>query len=246
MKKTLIFSLFLSVLLLLGCVDNVTYPTLENTEKISCESTSRTCMSNATKAIGECKVSQIALDCNDYTMSITVKNNSDGCRIRYSIEKSTKNNMVGLNMDCTVPYEKITLTTEIVSSSMGLLKYCRGNLKNKINDWGASLRIELSGCPKNQNPYAAYVGDGFKCGYNETSNQAYCYSNNPSGEGTGINLKVYEIETYSNKLVCDKTAEYEGDSNYVFVSCDIPSTTKAYYYIGKEHLSDGTEIIQQN
>jgi hypothetical protein len=91
-----------------------------------------------------------------------------------------------------------------------------------------------------QNEYAYYVdGVGFGCAHNESNSVVYCTSTNPGGTGTALNLKLYELGTYTNTLVCDQTLNAGSGT----VICSVPNTTKAYYWIGKATI--GSDLVQQ-
>lgn len=89
-----------------------------------------------------------------------------------------------------------------------------------------------------QNEYAAYIDAvGVGCFYNVSNSVVYCTSNNPGGTETNLNLKLYELGTYTNTLICEQNLHAAGGT----VICNVPNTTKAYYYVGSATV--GSEYI---
>ena len=91
------------------------------------------------------------------------------------------------------------------------------------------------------NEYSSFINSvGVGCVANQTVGTVYCTSNNPSGTGTRLTLRLYEIGTYSNPLICENSV----NSGSGTVICSIPSPTKAYYYVGSATI--GSDVIIGN
>jgi hypothetical protein len=82
------------------------------------------------------------------------------------------------------------------------------------------------------NEYAAFVNNaGVGCAINPGVS-VFCTSNNPSGTGTNLRLRLWEVGTYVNTLVCDNTLATGSGT----VICPIPDATKTYYYLGTSEI----------
>ncbi len=80
------------------------------------------------------------------------------------------------------------------------------------------------------NEYSGYIANTlFGCGYTNATETVYCTSNNPSGTGTDLRLRVWQIGSYANVLVCDNVINTGSGT----VACTLNNTaTKQYYYVG--------------
>lgn len=77
------------------------------------------------------------------------------------------------------------------------------------------------------NEYSAYVGaTGVGCGYNITALVVYCTNTDPSGTGSDLVLKVWQVGTYSNTLICTNSISTASGT----VICNLPDATHAYIY----------------
>lgn len=89
------------------------------------------------------------------------------------------------------------------------------------------------------NPYQAFVGAvGVGCWVNQTASIVYCTSNNPSGTGTSLTVKLYVVGAYENTLICTNTINTGSGT----VSCPIPAGTQTYYYEGTAEIGSWIDI----
>jgi hypothetical protein len=88
------------------------------------------------------------------------------------------------------------------------------------------------------NPYQAFIGaTGVGCWVNQTAGLVYCTSNNPSGTGTGLTVKLWRVGAYGNELICSNTVSTASGT----VSCAIPDN-QTYYYEGTAEIGSWIDI----
>ena len=78
----------------------------------------------------KCENSVITLDSSALTQTVDITNMEDNCHIVYSVDRSALSGLKGTSMTCDIPMSKTALITQ--SSSIELLKYCEGSMKDKF------------------------------------------------------------------------------------------------------------------
>jgi hypothetical protein len=88
------------------------------------------------------------------------------------------------------------------------------------------------------NPYSAFIGaTGVFCKYNSTMALVYCVSDDPSGTGSRLRLRLYQLGNYDKTLVCDNSV-YSGSGAVI---CAVPDIAKTYSWVGTATI--GSDII---